>query len=50
MHSQNAFGKSKKATLSSYDALQDRFASCYFNSQGVKKHLKKLKRVKFCIR
>lgn len=30
---------------SHYDALQDKHASFYFNGYGVKKHLKKLKKV-----
>jgi len=33
---------------SHYDALQDKHASFYFNGYGVKKHLKKLKKVCVC--
>jgi len=34
-----------KDPLRNYDALQDKHASFYFNGYGVKKHLRKLKRV-----
>ena len=36
---------STKNPLINYDALQDKHASFYFNGYGVKKHLKKLKKV-----
>ena len=34
-----------KTLRKDYDALQDRHASFYFNGHGVKRHLKKLKKV-----
>ena len=34
-----------KQDVFSYDALQDKFASYYFSGYGVKKHLKKLRKV-----
>jgi rhamnogalacturonyl hydrolase YesR len=34
-----------KDLLRNYDALQDKHASFYFNGYGVKKHLRKLKKV-----
>ena len=34
-----------KDPLRNYDALQDKHASFYFNGYGVKKHLRKLKKV-----
>jgi hypothetical protein len=34
-----------KNSFINYDALQDKHASFYFNGYGVKKHLKKLKKV-----
>ena len=36
---------SNKNSFINYDALQDKHASFYFNGYGVKKHLKKLKKV-----
>ncbi len=36
---------SVKSPLANYDALQDEHASFYFNGYGVKRHLKKLKKV-----
>lgn len=40
---------STKSPLYSYDALQDKHASFYFNGYGVRKHLKKLKKVKLVL-
>jgi hypothetical protein len=34
-----------KPPLQKYDALEDKFASFYFNGYGVKKHLRKLRKV-----
>lgn len=39
------FSNSNKSSLVHYDALADKHASFYFNAHGVKKHLKKLKKV-----
>lgn len=45
MHLQRGFGLPSKSPIEKYDALQDKFASFYFSGYGVKKHLKKLKKV-----
>jgi len=35
-----------RSPIKKYDALEDKFASFYFNGYGVKKHLKKLRKVR----
>jgi hypothetical protein len=46
MHLERSFGIPSKSPLEKYDALNDKFASFYFNGYGVKKHLKKLRKVR----
>jgi hypothetical protein len=46
MQLQRSFGITPKSPLQNYDALHDKFAAFYFNGYGVKKHLKKLRKVK----